>query len=48
MGTFHADHLKSRHPEDDVTLVDVHAFMVETGPYLEHLSDCVDLKQACY
>jgi hypothetical protein len=35
-----------RHPEDDVALADGCAFMVETGPYLEHLSDSTDNKQA--
>lgn len=46
-GNFHADHLKMRHPEDDVALADGHAFMVENGPYLDHLSDSTDIKQAC-
>ena len=46
-GNFHADHLKSRNPEDDVALADGHAFMVETGPYLEHLSNSTDMNQAC-
>ena len=45
-GNFHADHLKMRHPEDDVTLADGLAFMVETKPYLEHISESKDIKQA--
>jgi hypothetical protein len=46
-GNFHADHLKMRYPEDDVTLADGCAFMVETEPYLEHLSESKDMKQVC-
>jgi hypothetical protein len=47
-GNFHADHLKMRHPEDDVTLADGCAFMVETEPYLNHLlvSESSNIKQA--
>ena len=44
-GNFHADHLKMRYPEDDVALADGSAFMVETGPYKEHLKDSKDAKQ---
>jgi hypothetical protein len=44
-GNFHADHLKMRHPEDDVALSDGCAFMVETEPYKEHLLESKDMKQ---
>ena len=44
-GNFHADHLKMQYPEDDVALADGSAFMVETGPYEEHLKDSKDVKQ---
>ncbi|KAH9983732.1 hypothetical protein BJV77DRAFT_966605 [Russula vinacea] len=47
-GNFHADHLKMRHPENDVTLADGLAFMVETKPYLKHISESRDIKQACF
>lgn len=47
-GNFHADHLKMRHPEDDVALADGCAFMVETGPYEEHLRESKDVKQVCF
>jgi hypothetical protein len=47
-GNFHADHLKMQHPEDDVTLADGLAFMVETKPYLKHISESRDIKQACF
>jgi hypothetical protein len=30
-----------------VALADGHAFVVENGPYMEHLSDSTDIKQAC-
>ena len=33
-----------RYPEDDVALADGSAFMVETGPYEEHLKDSKDVK----
>jgi hypothetical protein len=36
-----------RYPEDDVSLADGRAFMVESGPYQDHLSDSIDMKQAC-
>jgi hypothetical protein len=45
-GNFHADHLKLRNSEDDVALADGHAFMVETKPYFDHLSDSMEIKQA--
>jgi hypothetical protein len=45
-GNFHVDHLKMRHPEDNVTLADGLAFMVETKPYLEHIFESKDIKQA--
>ena len=47
-GNFHADHLKMRHPENDVTLADGLAFIVETKPYLKHISESKDIKQACF
>jgi hypothetical protein len=37
--------MKLRNPEDDVALADGHAFMVETEPYLKHLSNSTDMKQ---
>jgi hypothetical protein len=46
-GNFHADHLKMRYPEDDVALADGCAFMVETKPYQDHLSESKDIKQVC-
>lgn len=45
-GNFHADHLMMKYPEDDVTLADGLAFMVETAPYEEHISESVESKQA--
>ena len=47
-GNFHADHLKMKHPEDDVALSDGCAFMVKTEPYQEHLSESKDMKQVCF
>jgi hypothetical protein len=47
-GNFHADHLKMKHPEDDVALSDGHAFMVKTEPYQEHLSESKDIKQVYF
>ena len=45
-GNFHADHLMMKYPEDDVALADGLAFMVETEPYKEHLSEAIEHKQA--
>ncbi|KAH9991703.1 hypothetical protein BJV77DRAFT_946093, partial [Russula vinacea] len=47
-GNFYTDHLKMRHSEDDVTLADGLAFMVETKPYLKYISESKDIKQACF
>jgi hypothetical protein len=44
-GNFHADHVRMKWPEDDVALADGLAYMVETAPYEEHLSESVETKQ---
>jgi hypothetical protein len=36
-GNFTADHLKQKHPEDDVWLTDGTGFIVSRNDYLEHL-----------
>ena len=36
-GNFAVQHKPTRRPGDDVALADGHAFMVETGPYRDHL-----------
>jgi hypothetical protein len=47
-GNFHADHLKMKYPDDDVALADGLGFMVESGPYKEHISVSVESKQVCF
>jgi hypothetical protein len=47
-GNFTAVHQKQRNPEDDVHLADGHGFMVQTGPYQEHLKVAKEYKEVSF
>lgn len=44
-GNFSAEQLKMKWPEDDVALSNGCGFMVDPGPYKEHLKVAVELKE---
>lgn len=44
-GNFSAEHMKMRHPADDVVLTDGTGFMVSSSDYKEHLKIAVDLRE---
>ena len=44
-GNFSAQHRKMRNPDDDVALVDGHAFMVTDAPYKEHLKTVAEFHE---
>ena len=37
-GNFKAEHMKMKHPENDVSLFDGKGFLVERAPYEHHLA----------
>ena len=46
-GNFTADHVRMRHPENDVGLTNGQGYMVEDVTYREHLSVTKEVKQVC-
>jgi hypothetical protein len=47
-GNFSAEHMKMQHPENDVFLSNGLGYMVEWGPYEEHLNESVVTKEVCH
>lgn len=45
-GNFVSEHLRMQNPEDDVFLADGHGFMVEYGPYEEHIKASNEIREA--
>lgn len=46
-GNFTAQHMKMKSPQDDVSLADGLAYMVEDKPYQNHVSSTPDNKEVC-
>lgn len=46
-GNFTADHMKMRHPEEDVPLTRGYGYMVEEVRYKEHLEKTEELTEVC-
>ena len=47
-GNFSAEQLKMKRPEDDVHLTDGDGFMVQEGPYREHLKVAIEIKEVIF
>jgi hypothetical protein len=43
-GNFHAEHIKMRHPENDVVIQDGKGYMVAEVPYKTHLNVAIEEK----
>ena len=46
-GNFSAQHLKMKHPENDVKYADGHAFCTTSEPFKAHLKTAKQYSQAC-
>jgi hypothetical protein len=46
-GNMQLVHLRSRRPDDDVSLSDGELFMVKRAPYAQHLATAPDRQQVC-
>lgn len=46
-GNFTADHVKMRHPENNIGLTNGEGYMVEETTYRTHLSVTKEVKQVC-
>lgn len=44
-GNFKLEHMKTKHPEEDVWLSDGQMFMTAESPYQAHLATAVEVKQ---
>ena len=47
-GNFVSQHLRMQNPADDVPLSDGHGFMVESGPYEEHLKKANETREVMH
>ena len=46
-GNFTTQHMKMRRPECDIALADGLGYMVEDGPYQNHVSSAQETKEVC-